>query len=42
MEGSDENGNRRFMDKDGNSIKEAAIEELLHQRNVVKDGGASQ
>jgi len=30
------------MDPDGNSIKELAIEELIHQRNKVKDGGASQ
>lgn len=30
------------MDKFGNSLKEKAIEELINQRNVVKDGGASQ
>nr|DAD56070.1 MAG TPA: hypothetical protein [Caudoviricetes sp.]DAD56568.1 MAG TPA: hypothetical protein [Caudoviricetes sp.] len=30
------------MDKDGNSYKEKAIENLLEQRNKVKDGGASQ
>lgn len=42
MEGLDENGKRRFMDEYGNSIKDAAIEELIHQRTVVKEGGASQ
>ena len=42
MEGVDENGKRRFMDEDGNSLKDLAIEELIHQRNVIKDGGASQ
>lgn len=41
MEGEDENGNA-LMDKDGNSLKELAIEELIRQRNKVKDGGASQ
>nr|DAG60377.1 MAG TPA: hypothetical protein [Caudoviricetes sp.]DAH55210.1 MAG TPA: hypothetical protein [Caudoviricetes sp.]DAR39670.1 MAG TPA: hypothetical protein [Caudoviricetes sp.] len=29
------------MDKDGNSYKEKAIENLIDQRNKVKDGGAS-
>lgn len=42
MESTDENGQQRFMDKDGNSLKEKAIEELISQRNKVKDGGASQ
>lgn len=42
MESTDENGKQRFMDKYGNSIKEKAIEELIAQRNKVKDGGASQ
>lgn len=42
MEGSDENGNPVYMDKDGNSMKEKAIEELIKQRNIIKDGGASQ
>ena len=42
MEGSDENGNPIYMDKDGNSMKEKAIEELIKQRNIIKDGGASQ
>jgi hypothetical protein len=41
MEGSDENGNPIYMDKDGNSMKEKAIEELIKQRNIIKDGGAS-
>ena len=30
------------MDKDGNTYKEKAVEELIRQRNIVKDGGASQ
>lgn len=42
MESLDDDGNQRFMDKDGNSLKEKAIEELIQQRNKVKDGGASQ
>nr|DAL72206.1 MAG TPA: hypothetical protein [Caudoviricetes sp.] len=29
------------MDRDGNSYKEKAIENLIDQRNKVKDGGAS-
>nr|DAF11257.1 MAG TPA: hypothetical protein [Caudoviricetes sp.]DAF28030.1 MAG TPA: hypothetical protein [Caudoviricetes sp.]DAF96106.1 MAG TPA: hypothetical protein [Podoviridae sp. ctG4L18]DAI68547.1 MAG TPA: hypothetical protein [Caudoviricetes sp.] len=29
------------MDKDGNSYKEKAIQNLIDQRNKVKDGGAS-
>jgi hypothetical protein len=29
------------MDKDGNSLKDLAIEELMRQRNKVKAGGAS-
>lgn len=31
----------KFMDEDGNSNKEASIEELIKQRNEIKDGGAS-
>ena len=42
MDALDENGNFRFMDKDGNTRKELAIQELMNQRNVIKDGGASQ
>lgn len=42
MESTDENGKQRFMDKYGNSLKEKAVEELIVQRNKVKDGGASQ
>ena len=30
------------MDKDGNSLKDLAIEELMRQRNKVKEGGALQ
>ena len=42
MEGFDENGNRLFMDEDGNSLVEKAIEDTIAKRNEVKDGGASQ
>lgn len=41
MEGEDGDG-RKLMDSDGNSIKELAVEELIRQRNKVKDGGATQ
>lgn len=41
MEGHNEQG-QPLMDPDGNSIKELAIEELIHQRNKIKEGGASQ
>ena len=42
MEGYDDDGNYKFMDKDGNSLKEKAVESVIEQRNIVKDGGASQ
>lgn len=42
LESFDENGNYVYMDKDGNSLKEKAIENLITQRNKIKDGGASQ
>ena len=42
MEGNDANGARLYMDKDGNSIKEKAVEELIRQRNIIKEGGATQ
>lgn len=42
MESTDDNGKQKFMDQYGNSIREKAIEELIAQRNKVKDGGASQ
>ena len=42
LESFDDDGNQRFMDKDGNSLKELAIQNLIDQRNKVKDGGASQ
>lgn len=42
LESFDDNGNQVYMDKDGNSYKEKAIENLIDQRNKVKDGGASQ
>lgn len=42
MESLDDNGKQKFMDKDGNSLRELAMKELINQRNVVKDGGATQ
>ena len=42
LESFDDDGNQRFMDKDGNSLKELAIQNLIDQRNKIKDGGASQ
>lgn len=42
MEGFDENGDRIFMDKDGNSLVDKAIEDTIAKRNEVKSGGASQ
>lgn len=42
LESFDDYGNQVYMDRDGNSYKEKAIENLIDQRNKVKDGGASQ
>lgn len=42
LESFDDDGNQVYMDKDGNSYKEKSIENLIDQRNKVKDGGASQ
>lgn len=42
LESFDDNGNYIYMDSDGNSLKEKAIENLIEQRNKIKDGGASQ
>ena len=42
LESFDDEGNYVYMDSDGNSIKEKAIENLIEQRNKIKDGGASQ
>lgn len=42
LESFDDDGNQVYMDKDGNSYKEKAIENLIDQRYKVKDGGASQ
>lgn len=42
LESYDADGNPQYMDKDGNSLREKAIENLIEQRNKVKDGGASQ
>lgn len=42
LESYDADGNPQYMDKDGNSLRDKAIENLITQRNKVKDGGASQ
>ncbi len=42
LESFDDNGNYVYMDKDGNSLKEKAICNLIEQRNKIKDGGANQ
>ena len=42
MESIGDDGKQRFMDEYGNSRKELAIQELINQRNKIKDGGASQ
>lgn len=42
LESFDENGNYIYMDQDGNSLREKAIENLIEQRNKIRDGGASQ
>lgn len=42
LESFDDDGNQVYMDKDGNSYKEKAIQNLIDQRNKVKYGGASQ
>lgn len=41
MEGEDKDG-QPLMDDDGNSLKQRAVDELLYQRNKIKDGGATQ
>ena len=42
LESYDADGNPQYMDEDGNSLREKAIENLINQRNKVRDGGASQ
>lgn len=42
MESIGDDGKQRFMDEYGNSRKELAVQELINQRNKIKDGGASQ
>lgn len=42
LESFGDDGNQVYMDKDGNSYKEKAIQNLIDQRNKIKDGGASQ
>ena len=37
-----ESKEKEYMDKDGNSLKEKAIERLIVERNKVREGGASQ
>lgn len=42
LESFDDDGNQVYMDNDGNSYKEKAIQNLIDQRNKIRDGGASQ
>uniref|UniRef100_A0AAU8B7Y8 Terminase n=1 Tax=Dulem virus 42 TaxID=3145760 RepID=A0AAU8B7Y8_9CAUD len=42
MESLGDDGKQKFMDEYGNSRKELAVQELINQRNKIKDGGASQ
>lgn len=42
LESFDDDGNYVYMDKDGNSLREKAVCNLIEQRNKIKDGGASQ
>ena len=42
LESFDEDGKYIYMDEDGNSYREKSITELIRQRNVIKDGGATQ
>lgn len=42
LESFDDDGKYVYMDEDGNSLREKTIEELIKQRNIIKDGGASQ
>ena len=42
LESFGDDGKQMYMDSDGNSYKEKAIENLLEQRNKIKEGGASQ
>lgn len=42
MESIGDDGRQRFMDEYGNSRKELAVQELINQRNKIKDGGANQ
>lgn len=39
---TDKSTGKAFMDDDGNSFKENAIEELLNQRKLQQEGGATQ
>jgi hypothetical protein len=41
LESFDDDGKYIYMDEDGNSLREKTIEELIKQRNIIKDGGAS-
>lgn len=42
MEGFDENGNQKYMDKDGNSLRDIAIHECVKQRKIVQEGKGDQ
>ena len=39
---TDKSTGKCFMDSDGNSLKQEAIQELINQREIQKDGGATQ
>ena len=42
MEGFDEDGNQKYMDKDGNSLRDIAIHECVKQRKIVQEGKGDQ
>lgn len=42
MEGFDEDGNQKYMDKDGNSLRDIAIRECVKQRKIVQEGKGDQ
>lgn len=42
MEGFDEDGNQKYMDKDGNSLRDIAVRECVKQRKIVQEGKGDQ
>ena len=42
LSAKDDSGKRLFMDEDGNSLKEAAIQFQVEERNKVKEGASEQ